>query len=127
MDRPADTFARLLAGAAEEEPGILSGAAGAGAAAVPSGPLGIPDRTRRTIWHKDHAQRQLQSAAPATFGRTEGKLTRGEPSGAGPDAWTGPWSVMAAAFELLECGVWQPVIGEVWYMRGLYPGGTTPF
>ena len=82
IDRPADTFARLLAGAAGEEPDPAP-AAGAGAAAVPSGPLDIPDgRSGRS--GQGPAQRQLQSAAPAIFD-AGGQADGGEPSGAGPD------------------------------------------
>ena len=43
-----------------------------------------------------------------------------------PDAWTAPSSGWPAAFELLECGVWQPVIGERG-IRGLYQRGQRRF
>ena len=94
IDRPADTFARLLAGAAEEEPDpvrrrglaqllYLSLIHISEPTAVPSGPLDIPDgRSGRS--GQGPAQRQLQSAAPAIFG-AGGQADGGEPSGVGPD------------------------------------------
>ena len=118
IDRPADTFARLLAGAAEEE----------------------PDPVRRRVlaqllYHlgrwiyltdaADDLAKDQRSGSynplPLRFSVQEGKLTEESRQEL---AQTMDRSVerMAAAFELLECGVWQPVIESVVY-AGLYQVG----
>ncbi|MFR5386632.1 MAG: DUF5685 family protein [Oscillospiraceae bacterium] len=118
IDRPADTFARLLAGAAGEE----------------------PDPTRRRVlaqllYHlgrwiyltdaADDLAKDQRSGSynplPLRFSVQEGKLTEESRQEL---AQTMDRSVerMAAAFELLECGVWQPVIESVVY-AGLYQVG----
>ena len=118
MDRAADTFARLLAGAAEEE----------------------PDPVRRRVlaqllYHlgrwiyltdaADDLAKDQRSGSynplPLRFSVQEGKLTEESRQEL---AQTMDRSVerMAAAFELLECGVWQPVIESVVY-AGLYQVG----
>ena len=118
LDRPADTFARLLAGAAEEE----------------------PDPVRRRVlaqllYHlgrwiyltdaADDLAKDQRSGSynplPLRFSVQEGKLTEESRQEL---AQTMDRSVerMAAAFELLECGVWQPVIESVVY-AGLYQVG----
>ena len=118
IDRPADTFARLLAGAAEEE----------------------PDPVRRRVlaqllYHlgrwiyltdaADDLAKDQRSGSynplPLRFSVQEGKLTEESRQEL---AQTMDRSVerMAAAFELLECGVWQPIIESVVY-AGLYQVG----
>ena len=118
IDRPADTFARLLAGAAEEEP--------------------EPVRRRvlaQLLYHlgrwiyltdaADDLAKDQRSGSynplPLRFSVQEGKLTEESRQEL---AQTMDRSVerMAAAFELLECGVWQPVIESVVY-AGLYQVG----
>ena len=118
IDRPADTFARLLAGAAGEE----------------------PDPVRRRVlaqllYHlgrwiyltdaADDLAKDQRSGSynplPLRFSMQEGKLTEESRQEL---AQTMDRSVerMAAAFELLECGVWQPIIESVVY-AGLYQVG----
>lgn len=118
IDRPADTFARLLAGAAEEE----------------------PDPVRRRVlaqllYHlgrwiyltdaADDLAKDQRSGSynplPLRFSVQEGKLAEESRQEL---AQTMDRSVerMAAAFELLECGVWQPIIESVVY-EGLYQVG----
>ena len=90
IDRPADTFARLLAGAAEDD------------------------------LAKDQRSGSY-NPLPLRFSVQEGKLTEESRQEL---AQTMDRSVerMAAAFERLECGVWQPVIESVVY-AGLYQVG----
>ena len=88
MDRAADAFAALLAGAAEEEPDPVR-AAGAGADAVPPGPLdlsggrgGRPEKGRRspaaiTRWCCRYQRRRTATLTPedrASAGRHPGQL-----------------------------------------------------
>ena len=116
--RTYDTFARLLAGAAGEE----------------------PDPVRRRVlaqllYHlgrwiyltdaADDLAKDQRSGSynplPLRFSMQEGKLTEESRQEL---AQTMDRSVerMAAAFELLECGVWQPIIESVVY-AGLYQVG----